>query len=160
MALHQENSLSLSKRLAMELIGWYESLMEAGESPPNAFTGVCGNGKQFVCLLTPLSLNPNDRLDFMSEVLKAELCKAFAHSTRVMREDGVECIDIYSGEDGEYWVHCILLKPEGPVLEQYGPENKPTIFFQEILSAKRPISPSKDRLLTIWANVKDKIMWR
>jgi hypothetical protein len=154
------NSLSISKRLAIEFVGWYDNLMRQGKSPPNAFTGVRTNGKQFVCLLSPLGLERKDQLDFMVEVLRAESCTAFAHSTRVMREDGIECIDIFSGEDGEYWAHEILFKPEGPVLEAHGPDRKPTIFFHELLKPEGFGSIKKDKLLALWNNVKDQIMWR
>lgn len=160
MSDQRNNPMSVSNRLAMEFVGWYDNLMREGKSPPNAFTGVCGNGKQFVCLITPLGLDRGDRLDFMTEVLKAESCTAFAHSMRTMREDGVECIEIYSGQEGEFWSHVVELLPEGPKLQQYGPDEKPAIFFQDLLKPNGSGSSNKDKLLALWTSVKDQIMWR
>lgn len=160
MSHQQLEAPSLSKRLALEFVGWYNNLMKDGQSPPNAFTGVCGDERQFVCLLTPLNLERSDRLDFMIEVLRAESCKAFAHSMRTVREDGVECIDIYSGESGEYWTHSILLQNDGPILQQHGPDKTAVIFFQDLLNPDGAASEKRERLLALWACVKDQIMWR
>ena len=153
--------MSNCERLIKEVTGWYQNLHKQGQGAPNVFSGVCPDRQQFLCLLTPLGLDRRDRLDFMRVVLKRENCHTFAHSLWVMRDDGIECIDIYAGESGEYWGYELAIEEGGLRLINELKTDTPAIFFQELLPQHQTESINDEqRLLSVWEEAKPRIFWK
>ena len=156
----QPVATSHSNRLIEELAAWFHNLICEGKEPLKAFTGYKGDGSQFVCILSGLGLERGDDLDFMHLVIKAEDCLAFAMSMHVVTEDNKEKYGFLSAQEGEYWYATFEPSNAGLKLLKSRRSETPMIFFHEILTRKLYDEDNSERLLGIWAAIRERIFWR
>ncbi len=144
----------------MQLIRWQAERIAKSTEVPNLFTGITRDKEQFFCDTSALGLYRLERINFIKQSILLEGCTAFAHSMKVKTEISGICVDIYAGQEGEYWWGRIENISGDIVRRVGGPYQVPQTFLQDVLPA--PSIPMQDAELytVLWNSIREDLCWR
>lgn len=167
----EEPVSDLSLVLVGEFSKWFETL-GAKSILPRAFTGVTGDGKQAVIILTGLPLDHIQRREFLIWLCRNEGFVAYAYGTLVGIADDSssfnEGLDIYASSD--HYDTSLTLGIErhasGKIrfFEQHHavlPAKEDNGLFFGLQRSSHNISSKNEVLFReLWRDLKSKAMWR
>ena len=162
------NNLDLSGQLIGEFYEWFTNNLEKGELLPKVFSGITADKRQFILMMGDLGIEKGLHLEFMKYVVNQEQVIAFVATMRInvqLSEEPLQLQERYfffSGQEGSFY--SIEVTPK--IDWQFGYDittNKHTershIFFQDLFSENCDEN-IKAKYSDLWANVRDKILWR
>jgi hypothetical protein len=161
----------LSGELIQEFANWFGVFLDKGNIMPKMFTGVNGDGSQFIIDFSRLELDSSKHLDFMRYVLHHENSIAFAYKMRmgveVCKEPQLiqEQHEFYSGCKQSYHYLAITSKAadgwqDGYIVMNERQSTEPEIFFQELLPKYYKREGDIVFFAEIWHEIREKVFWR
>jgi len=162
----------LALELAEEFDVWFRNLGSQGIIP-RAFTGVTSDGRQFVVVLSGLSLNHSQRRNFLIWLCRHEQFVAYAYGTLVgiaqkSSDTLAEGLDIYSSSSAcDVSISLSVHRLKDATVEYTETFKKVVrerlgnlLFFQLQHSAEEISSDAEKTFRRAWCDLKPKAMFR